>query len=217
MGRDRDIGLGGSVNGAVVDLWSGENGSIGVTIGGPLVHGPELTKDAIEYATGSPDGGDVWRDPNFQKTDTTFFNAEGKFLGIGGEISVTKVVDNGTAITLGIGLIATGELTFSFPSLDPRTWSITPNVYVTVDTGFTVGGLGMGVGGMAGATYDEGVASVHGSLDLGVAGIVAEYSVDVQGGLNESWSDRRDRALGTPGKPGYLGDRYLTNEVSVVM
>jgi hypothetical protein len=114
-------------------------------------------------------------------------------------------------VTIGFRATLNGDLTLSFPSLNPFAWADAVNGYVTVETGGTIEVLCAGVGALASVTYDEREVNAHAALDFLLPGLAAEYKFGVP--QDESWSDRRDQISGTPGTPMYLGDKHVSSEL----
>ncbi|MCA3494680.1 MAG: hypothetical protein IOD05_01560 [Rhodobacter sp.] len=78
------IGVGepiGAVNGAQVELFSGDYGAVNVIVGGPLA-------EIVGIAGG-------WNNPKFQKQDVKLITRELRGFGIGFEISLIKNRSNG--------------------------------------------------------------------------------------------------------------------------
>jgi hypothetical protein len=110
------IGVGeptGFLSGAQVELYSGRYGSVNVVVAA-------IPAEIVGQAGG-------WNNPKFQKTDINLLNAELRAFGAGVEVNVQKIRDNGFSVSFDGGIVAAGNVAFSFPSIDPRGWGMTSN------------------------------------------------------------------------------------------
>jgi Ca2+-binding RTX toxin-like protein len=157
LNNDADMG---GVSGAISDMYRNDNANVSITFAAPIA---EIIGRAPETN---------WSNPKFKPTSISLLSAE-----VGGAVAyagfgIDKIRDNGINVTLGAGVIAGGELTFSFPSIWPSDWGFDANGKFKTNIGVEVGALGMGLGGGLEAEYDEGAASAGGFLDLGILGFV---------------------------------------------
>ncbi|MDP3196001.1 hypothetical protein, partial [Tabrizicola sp.] len=176
---------------------------------------PPVFSGSVEYRPTSWDGGSlrVTGGAGLFKQEFTYrhtTNSQGmvtedygfKVKSPGGSISIFGGVFTDEDTALG------SVLSFSYDTRNWKKFSKFVDMYAEY-VGAPLAAIEKGIG--LGAEVPPG--GLQWSLNFSFTLRADILSRDLTPQVGESWSDRRDRALGTPGEPGYLGDKYVSSEI----